>query len=168
MQTLIRSLRMLAIVVWVGGIVFFAFVLAPVAFSLLPSQHIAGIVVGGTLRILHIIGLVCGAVFWVATILLYRRSARAHRRGYEVQIVLASAMILATAYLQASVLPAMERDRLQAGGEIEVAPPTSPAKVHFERLHQRSEQVEGAILFCGLAIVLLMAREPVAPNALKL
>jgi uncharacterized membrane protein len=159
MPTLIRILRLLAIVVWVGGIVFFAFVLAPVAFRLLPSQHLAGAVVGGTLRVLDIIGLVCGFIFWAATALLFRASSAAHKGRYEAQILFATIMLAATAYLHANILPAMEVDRASAGGDIEAAPATDPAKIHFEKLHTRSERVEGAILFCGLAIVILMARE---------
>lgn len=159
MPTLIRILRLLSIVVWVGGIVFFAFVLAPVAFHLLPSQHIAGIVVGGTLRVLDIIGLTCGFIFWAGTALLFRQSPSAHKGRYEAQIIIATIMLAATAYLHANILPAMEQDRTSVGGDIETAPPTSPAKLHFEKLHQRSENVEGAVLLCGLAIVILMARE---------
>lgn len=159
MPTLIRIFRLLAIVVWVGGIVFFAFVLAPVAFSLLPSQHLAGTVVGGTLRVLDIIGLICGGIFWIGTAILFRQSEPGQKPRYGVQLLLASIMILATAYLQAGILPAMERDRVEAGGEIESAPASNPAKLHFESLHKRSESVESAVLLCGLGIVLLMARE---------
>ena len=56
MQTFLRALRLYAMVAWVGGLGFFAFVVAPVAFGSLPSAHEAGIVVGGTLRVLHWIG----------------------------------------------------------------------------------------------------------------
>jgi hypothetical protein len=156
---LIRFLRLLSIVVWVGGIIFFAFVLAPVAFSLLPSQHMAGTVVGGSLRVLDIIGLVCGAIFWLATAVLFGGSAPIHKRRYESQLLLSAVMLLATAYLHAGILPAMERDRVQTGGDIEAASSNNPAKIHFERLHKRSERLEGAILFLGLGLVLLTARE---------
>ncbi len=62
-QTFMRALRLFAMVVWVGGLCFFAFVVAPVAFGSLPSAHDAGLVVGGTLRVLHWIGLVGGMRF---------------------------------------------------------------------------------------------------------
>ena len=159
MATLIRFLRLLSVVVWVGGIIFFAFVLAPVAFSVLPSQQLAGSVVGGSLRVLDIIGLVGGAIFWLTTAILFKRSALAHKRRYEVQLLLSAIMLLATAYLHAGILPAMERDRVQSGGDIEVAPKDNPAKIHFELLHKRSERLEGAILFLGLGLVLLIARD---------
>ena len=54
-------MRLLGMVAWVGGLIFFAFVVAPVAFHVLPSAHEAGLVVGGTLRYLHWIGLIGGA-----------------------------------------------------------------------------------------------------------
>ena len=159
MTTLLQVLRLLSIVVWVGGIIFFAFVLAPVAFHLLPSQHLAGTVVGGTLRVLDVIGLVSGFIFWAATVLLFRQSASRHENGFQVQLLLASVMLLTTAYLHASILPAMETDRIAAGGDIEADTSNSPAKIHFDTLHKRSERLEGAVLFCGLAVVYLMARE---------
>ena len=164
MPTLIRILRLLSIVTWVGGIIFFAFVLAPVAFHLMPSQHLAGVVVGGTLRVLDIIGLVCGFVFWATTALLFRQSPVTHKRRYEAQILLATGMLAATAYLHADILPAMEVDRASVGGDIEAAPTASPVKLHFQTLHKRSESVEGAVLLCGLAIVISMAREAI-PDA---
>jgi hypothetical protein len=159
MATFLRFIRLLSIVIWVGGIIFFAFVLAPVAFSLLPSQHLAGIVVGGSLRVLDIVGLVCGAIFWLATAILFRRAPSVHKRRYEAQLLLSAVMLLATAYLHAGILPAMEQDRIQSGGDIEAAPKGNPAKVHFETLHKRSERLEGMILFLGLGLVLLIARE---------
>jgi hypothetical protein len=168
MQTLIRAFRLLTIVVWVGGIVFFAFVLAPVAFSLLPSTHVAGIVVGGTLRVLDLIGLVCGVVFWIATLALFRRSTRSAKWSFAAQLPLALLMLLATAYLHFGILPSMETARVQAGGDIEASAINDPAHIDFERLHKRSERVEGAVLFCGLGIVLLMARESLPPGTVDL
>src|SRR5271154_1679106 len=167
MATLLRILRLLSIVVWVGGIIFFAFVVAPVAFGTLPSTHEAGTVVGGTLRVLHVMGLVSGAIFALCTAVLFQQSPRAIRGRYESQILLVAVMLAATAYLQWNVLPAMERDRTAAGGDIDAAPATSLPRVHFERLHVRSERVEGGILLCGLGIVLLMGREslPAQPGS---
>ena len=167
MTTFIGIFRLLAIVVWVGGIVFFAFVLAPVAFHLLPSQHEAGIVVGGTLRVLDLVGLVCGSVFWIATLSLRQKSRRFAIRHCAAELLLASLMMLATAYLHFGILPAMEKDRIEAGGSVEASPLSDPARIQFELLHKRSERVEGAVLLCGLGIVMLMARESVLQDAVN-
>jgi len=81
MEKILRALRLLAMVAWVGGLAFFAFVLAPIAFQRLSSPHEAGLVVGGTLRILHWIGLIGGSVFCVATALLWLRAEVPARAG---------------------------------------------------------------------------------------
>jgi uncharacterized membrane protein len=159
MATLLRILRLLSIVVWVGGIIFFAFVVAPVAFGTLPSTHMAGTVVAGCLHALHPMGLISGAIFALCTVVLFRQAPHATRGRYESQILLVAVMLAATAYLQWNVLPSMERDRTAAGGDIDAAPKTSLPRVHFERLHVLSERVEGAVLLCGLGIILLMGRE---------
>jgi hypothetical protein len=160
MEALLRSARLLSIVLWEGGLLFFAFVLAPTAFHVLPSTHDAGLVVGGTLVILHRIGFLCGAVFLVATLILWS-NRRIHRRKlYAIELVLVAVMLAITAYLQFSVVPAMERDRIQAGGNVDAAPVDNPARLDFERLHPLSEQYEGVALFAGLGIVFLLAAEP--------
>jgi Domain of unknown function (DUF4149) len=161
METAIRALRLLTMTAWVGGLTFFAFVVAPVAFGSLPNAHDAGLVVGGTLRILHRIGLADGALFLVATAWLWAKAKAMGKRRTElaVQIALTAVMLAVTAYSQFNILPAMERDRVQAGGEIEAAPLSEPARTDFERLHAMSEKLEGLVLFSGIVVVILLSRE---------
>lgn len=159
MQTVLRALRLFAMVAWVGGLIFFAFVVAPVAFHSLLSTHEAGIVVGGTLRVLHWIGLIGGAVFYVATSILWLRAEVSARVGFAIQLTLTGIMLAATAYSQFRILPAMDRDRDLAGGVVETAPAENAGRVDFERLHVLSERLEGAVLLCGLGVVFLLSRE---------
>lgn len=159
MQTVLRALRLLAMVAWVGGLIFFAFVVAPVAFHSLPSTHEAGIVVGGTLRVLHWIGLIGGALFYVATAILWLRAEVSARVGFAIQLTLTGIMLAATAYSQFRVLPAMDHDRDLAGGVVETAPAENAGRVDFERLHVLSERLEGAVLLCGIGVVFLLSRE---------
>ena len=44
---------LLSLVVWIGGLIFFAFVLAPTVFAVLPTRQLAGNVVNRSLGILH-------------------------------------------------------------------------------------------------------------------
>ncbi len=155
----LRLLQLLAMVVWVGGLCFFAFVLAPTAFATLPTIHEAGLIVGATLRVFDLVGVVCGALFLAATALLFRSAPMRIRGRYEMEFLLATVMLLGTSYIHWNVLPAMETDRLQAGGDVAAVEPTNPARVHFDKLHTRSERVEGAVLFIGLGVVFLMSRE---------
>jgi len=167
MQTFLRALRLFAMVAWVGGLGFFAFVVAPVAFHSLASAHEAGLVVGGTLRVLHWIGLVGGGAFCLATGWLWLWAEVPARVGFARQLVLTAVMLLITAYLQFNVLPAMEVARAQAGGEVETAPLDNAGRLDFERLHKLSERLEGLVLLCGLGVVFALSRESQWPETGK-
>src|SRR5579863_3311223 len=41
-MSLLRFLMLLSLIVWIGGLILFAFVVAPTAFALLPTRHLAG------------------------------------------------------------------------------------------------------------------------------
>jgi uncharacterized membrane protein len=164
MIVFLRVLRLLAVVVWVGGLVFFAFVLAPVAFHVLPTTHLAGTVVGATLRVLNMLGHFCGFMFLFATVPVWLKASARGRKILVTQMLFVLLMIAATMYVQASIIPAMERDRIAAGGDVDAAPPDNPARLDFERLHPISEKVEGAALFLGLGVVVLMAFESGSPD----
>ena len=159
MTVFFRVLRLLTMVVWVGGLVFFAFVLAPIAFHVLPSKHEAGTVVGATLRILNELGHACGFTFLFATIRPWLRAGARGRRIFVTQMLLVVLMLAATMVVQVSIVPAMERDRLAAGGDVDEAAPDNPDRLDFERLHPRSEKLEGSALFLGLAVVVMMGFE---------
>lgn len=159
MTIFLRALRLLAMTVWVGGLVFFAFILAPLAFSSLPSNHEAGIVVGGTLHVLNAVGFVCGGVFLVATAVLWFLKGVGGRGLLVSETVLVALMLAATAVVQFSIVPAMERDRIAAGGDVDAAPADNPARLDFDRLHPISEKVEGAALLLGLTTIVLVAAE---------
>jgi Domain of unknown function (DUF4149) len=167
MQTFLRALRLFVMVAWVGGLGFFAFVLAPVAFHSLLSAHDAGLVVGGTLRVLHWIGLVGGGAFCLATGWLWLWAEVPARVGFARQLALTAMMLAITAYLQFSVLPAMEGDRALAGGVVETASVENAGRVDFERLHRLSERLEGLVLLCGLGVVFVLSRESQWPETGK-
>jgi hypothetical protein len=63
-----------------------------------------------------------------------------------------------TLYSQFGIIPAMERDRMAAGGAIDTADTANPNTIDFNKLHNRSENVEMAILLLGVATVVFVAR----------
>jgi hypothetical protein len=72
-------------------------------------------------------------------------------------MLLLLAMLIGTAYSQFGIIPAMERDRLAAGGAIDTTDTGNPLTAHFNRLHRTSTNVEGAVLLLGLATVVFVA-----------
>ncbi len=157
MKTLLRTLLYLALVVWLGAEIFFPVVAAVTFGTLQPDTHTAGTIVGQLLRILHGIGLVAGLVSLALFALapawnLYKQGS------VLLPMVLLVLMLGCTVYSQYGIIPSMERDRVAAGGAIDAVPPDNPRRIHFNRLHNRSEHVEEAILLLGLATVVLLAR----------
>ncbi len=167
-QIPLRALRLLAMVAWVGGLGFFAFVVAPVAFGALASKHDAGLVVGGTLRVLHWIGLVGGVAFCLATAWLWLWAEGPARVGFAIEFTLTVVMLLVKAYSQFEVLPDMEKDRIAAGGDVDAAAFDNAGRVDFERLHVLSERLEGLVLLCGLGVVYFLSRESQWPETGKI
>jgi Domain of unknown function (DUF4149) len=153
MRSFARFLLLLSLVVWIGSIVFFSFVLAPTVFSVLPAQEIAGAIVGRSLGALHRIGLVCGVVFLAATFLPTFRQVKALR-------LLVGLMLLCTALSQFRITPQMESIRAAVGGPIQALPPQDAGRATFDRLHRTSVMLEGVVLLAGIGAVALLSREP--------
>ena len=162
MRGMLRFVQLLTMNCWVGGLVFFAFVLAPTAFHTLPRVHEAGLVVGESLRGFDVFALVCGSLFLLATAAMFRAAAMRVRGRYEIEFLLAGVMLLGTAYLHWNILPAMDADQRLAAGDIARTPADYPAHIHFDKLHHRSERVAGAVLVIGLGVLFLMSREQAA------
>ena len=159
--TTLRILRLYAIALWVGGLIFFV-VVAQVAFTNLPTTHEAGMVVRGSLIAIHHIGIGTGLLYLLATTAL--RFLNRNAQGlYIAESLLVIAMLLLTYYSQDSIIPRMERDRMALGGEVTDATKATPEHIEFDRLHNLSTQVEGGVLLCGL-IVLALAAVPAKPN----
>src|SRR5579862_138419 len=155
MKTLLRTLLFLSLIVWLGAEIFFPIVAAITFGTLLPDTHTAGTIVGQLLRILHGMGLVSGMVA-LAVLALAPAWGIYKPRAVLAPMVLLILMIAATVYSQYALIPAMERDRVAAGGAIDSSDPSNATTIHFNALHRRSEHVEGAILLMGLATVALV------------
>jgi hypothetical protein len=156
MKTLLRSLLYLALIVWLGAEIFFPVVAATTFGALWPDTHAAGSIVGHLLRVLHWMGLVSGAVS-LALLALAPAWKIYKPRSVLAPMSLLVLMLGLTAYSQFAIIPAMERERIAAGGAINTAELTNQNTVDFNRLHNRSESVEGAVLLLGLATVVFVA-----------
>ncbi|HKO20779.1 MAG TPA: DUF4149 domain-containing protein [Acidobacteriaceae bacterium] len=159
MAYFLRALRLLGIVVWVGGLVFFAFIEAPVAFHAMGTTRQFALLIGGSIAGINHIGEIAGCVFVLATLLLWKHSSPLARKLLGAELLLVILMIAATVYVQRHIVPAMERDRAAVGGDINSVPADNPIREHFDNLHATSEKVEGTGLFLGLGVVLLIAGE---------
>ena len=151
----LRFLMLLALAVWLGALIFFPFV-AATAFSALPSTHMAGLVVRGSLLKLHTIGFICGAIFLICS-LIYNRARLGRFKAFAMSHVLIVLMLALTAISQFRIIPQMEELRL-AAGEINQLATSDPIRAQFESLHVWSTRVEGAVLVLGIILLYLTSR----------
>ena len=146
-----RFLRVFTLVVWLGGIIFFSFVVAPAVFGTLTpvpaGRHLAGAIVNQSLSHLHWIGLVCGG-------LLLLCSATLHKTFLRAEIYFVMIMLMVTAAAQFGIMPRMERLRA-ASPDIEAA--SASARSEFDSLHRLSVSAEGSVLLLGLGTLWLVA-----------
>jgi uncharacterized membrane protein len=146
---------LLSLICWIGGLIFFAFVLAPTAFQVLPSTHLAGNVVGRALSKLHWIAIISGMVYLVSSLLCSRLTdGTAH--VFAGRHVLLCLMLALTLLSQFWIMPRMDTLRAQVVDFASV-PTDNPARVQFDVLHVWSTRVEVAVLLLGLALAYLTA-----------
>ena len=156
MKVLLRSLLYLALIVWLGAEIFFPVVAAITFQTLRPDTHTAGTIVGQLLRILHGMGIISALVV-LALLALAPAFGMYKPNSVLAPMVLVVLTLGLTVYSQFGITPAMERDRVAAGGAIDTSDPANPITVHFNQLHDRSERVEGAVTLLGIATVVLIA-----------
>ena len=155
-MSFLRFLMVLSLICWIGGLIFFAFVLAPTAFQVLPSTHLAGNVVGRALVKLHWIAIVAGIVF-LSSSLLYSRLTDGTTHVFAGRHALISLMLALTLLSQFWILPRMDTLRAQVGDFASV-PPDNPVRAQFDLLHVWSTRVEAAVLLLGLVVAYSVAR----------
>ena len=132
---LFRALHLLALALWLGGLVAIGALVAPTAFHAartapalagsLPAQNaLAGAVVGGSLRLFNFLTLACAAVMLTVNLLL-----SAPRRWTGACLGVTLVLLASTLFLAFGLTPAM--DRAQAAGRM----------TDFDRMHHGYEQV---------------------------
>jgi Domain of unknown function (DUF4149) len=152
----LKFLMLLALVVWIGGIVFFGAVLAPTVFSVLPTHDLAGKVVSRSLWILHFMGIVCGIVYLICSMVLsYIR--RGTPEPFALRHLAVVLMLAVTIIGHEAVAKPMLRLRDQMG-VIDTMAENDPRRVEFNRMHVWSTRLEETVLVLGLGVLWGTAR----------
>jgi hypothetical protein len=154
-MNLLRFLMLLSLAVWLGALIFFP-VVAQTSFSALPSAHLAGLVVRGSLLKLHWMGFICGVVF-LASSLLCSQILLGRARAFSFSHLLILLMLALTALSQFRILPQMETLRV-AAGEINALAPGDPVRMQFDSLHVWSTRIEGTVLMLGVLVLYALSR----------
>lgn len=152
MATALRFLQIFSLGAWVGSIVFFIVFTAGI-FPVVNNNDLTGALVGYALGRLHVMGIISGVVYLLATV------AAEKSFGALVQpaSLLVFLMIVCTMASQYGVIARMDALKLQMGS-VDATPAGNPLRVAFDRLHQYSVRLESAILLSGLAALVFTAR----------
>ncbi len=132
-----RALHLLALALWLGGLVAVGALVAPTAFHVtrtmpalagnLPLQNaLAGGIVGGSLRLFNVLTLVCAAVLLAASLALRPLT---DRRWTGACLAVTLALLLSALYLTYGLTPAM--DAAQMRGDFSA----------FDRMHHAYERI---------------------------
>lgn len=151
-----KIFMLLALIVWIGGIIFFAFVLAPAVFGVLPTRELAGNVVTRSLNTLHWMGIACGVVFLLSSI-VYSQKKFARLKPFSLVNLLVLLMLVLTLISQFAITPKMHALRTEMG-TIDNVPVNDARRIEFNRLHGWSTRTESGVLFFGIVVVVLTAR----------
>ena len=155
-MSFVRYLMLLSLVVWIGGLIFFSFVLAPTVFAVLPTRQLAGNVVSRSLGILHWMAISCGVLFAI-TSMLDSRIVNGVAQPFALRNLVIYAMLLLTLVAMFGVESRMLDLRAQMN-PIDAVPHDDARRVEFNRLHHWSTRIESTVLVLGLALLYLTAR----------
>jgi hypothetical protein len=155
----LRYIKLLSLGLWVGSFFFFAVVVAPALFTILPSRQLAGMVVTRSLNNLHWIGMACGLIFLLCSVLLallHGGSAPFHPRD-----LLLVAMMTITLSAHYGIERHMNTLRTEMGF-IDQVPHDDPRRVEFNRMHVWSTRMESSVFVLGLVLFFLEVRAQTA------
>lgn len=144
----LKFLMLLTLSLWIGGILFFSVVEAPLILAYIHDRALGGEIISHSLAKLHWLGMVCGLVFLLASIV---RSylATAGTKLLTLPHFLVIVMLASTAVSQHFILPAI--------AELRTAQTDPAAAARFQHLHTWSVGLEGTVLFLGLLLLYLQS-----------
>jgi|SRR3954452_14909240 hypothetical protein len=154
-MTFLRFIILLALAVWIGALIFFP-VVAQTSFTVLPSTHLAGLVVRNSLIALHWMGMVAGLIFLICS-MIDNRLTVARPRVFALSHILTVVMLALTTISQFWIIPRMDVLRITVG-EISALPESNPLRSQFDSLHVWSTRIEMAVLVLGLIVLYSIAR----------
>lgn len=147
----------LILVVWLGSMIFFSFAVAPTAFAVLPSRHLAGEVVTSSIGKVEVFGLVCGTLLVLLQLIDWSKS-RAGAASKSLRLIGVLVMLAAAAGSRFWISPTMRSLRASMGGTIDDVAKTDPLRVQFDNLHQYSVGLMTTAMIAGLVVLFLSVR----------
>src|SRR5690348_7192138 len=162
-MVLLRYLYVVALVVWVGGLIVAGALVAPSVFGVLQAWNeaqgrvLAGQVFGEILLRLTWLSYAMGAVMFVTLTLHRLLGARPLKYGVRVGIMgVMLVMMLATGFY---IIPQVNSIQAHVKGPVSALEASDPLRVEFDRLHGLSNILFSITAIGGLALCFWETRE---------
>jgi hypothetical protein len=162
-MVLLRYLYVVALVLWVGGLIVAGALVAPSVFGVLQSWNesqgrvLAGQVFGEVLLRLTWLSYAMGVIMFVTLTLHRLLGSRPPKYGVRVGIMgLMLGMMFATGFY---IIPQVNSIQSQVSGPVSALTAADPRRVEFNRLHGLSSILFSITAIGGLALCWWEARE---------
>lgn len=159
----VRYVYILALVVWLGGMVVLGAVVAPATFQVLQAsepatgRELGGAVFTTILERFHYIAYASGALLLMTLALMAVLGPRP--RNLAIRVALVSAMLAVALYSGVVVLQSAESIRREVGGLPSRLPAGDARRVRFDELHTLSTRLMMVNLVGALTLLFWEARE---------
>jgi hypothetical protein len=155
----LRYAALLAIAVWIGGLLALGAIAAPVTFDVVAlrtaadGRALSGAIVGEAFRRFHLVSYVCGAAILVT--LLSRAILGPRPRRFKVRVAMALLMLGAALYSGLVISANMARVQREIGAGVAASslPEGDLRRVQFGRLHAQSTLVQLIPIIGGLVLM---------------
>jgi uncharacterized membrane protein len=143
MISVLRYVLLLALILWIGGIVFFSFIASPSIFKILPREQ-AGQVVGDIFPKYHLLGYAsCALALGCLLSLKQLGAAQAPGTAIILLLLMGGVQVTMGAIVGPNVIEARDAGK---------AAPSGPEK---ERLEQKFRRLHGVSMILNLSLLIL-------------
>lgn len=159
----LRYVYVLALVVWLGGMVVLGAIVAPATFQVLQAsapdtgRALAGELFGHVLARFHYVAYAAGGLLLISILAMALLGPRP--RAFAVRLAVITAMLLVSLYSGLIVLPTIDAIQLESGQLPSLLAVTDPRRIRFDELHQLSTRLMMANIVGALALLYWEARD---------
>jgi hypothetical protein len=152
----LRYAAVVALVIWIGGLIALGAFAAPATFDVLgvrgpEGRALAGAVFGETLRRFHLTAYLCGAV--VVGSLAVRAVLGPRPRRFSSRMIVSFLMIGAASWTGFVLIPEIDAVQRAAGVSPSTLPEGDPRRAEFGRLHGLSTSLQLVPILGGLGLL---------------
>jgi uncharacterized membrane protein len=159
----LRYAYVLALVVWLGGMVVLGAIVAPATFQVLEAsapeagRALAGELFGSILARFHYVAYAAGATLLITLGLM--RVLGPKPRSFAVRVLIVAAMLVVALYSGIAVLGSIDAIQLEVGGLPSRLPVDDARRIRFDELHLLSTRLMMTNAVAAMALLYWEARD---------